>query len=246
MVPYWSVRGIQLGPVDTNTGILLGAIGILVAHFLLLRRARSKALDAETAGTMSLVMVFAGLLGAYWFRGVYVIAAMRDWRTLLGLQVGAASFGGIAGGLAAGRLYLRLRRIRSKEAMRYLDTLAYVFPCGWVFGRLGCSLVHDHPGLRTNSIFGVRYPDGTRFDLGFLEMLFFAAVLIPAFALLDRRERPTGFWLGLLLAIYGAFRLWLDTLHVDPPRFGPLSVDQWAYGAVLLLGLVLLAKVYKS
>jgi len=88
----------------------------------------------------------------------------------------------------------------------------------------------------------VRYPGGTRFDLAVIEVLFLALVMLPLFAFLDRRPRAGGFWLGAFLTVYGGFRLWLDTLHVDPPRYGPFSVDQWAYGSVLLLGLTLLTR----
>jgi len=40
-----------------------------------------------------------------------------------------------------------------------------------------------------------------------------------AFRLLDRRARPVGFFLGLYGVVYGGFRIWLDTLHVQPLRF---------------------------
>jgi len=236
MIPYWKFQGF-------HPGLPLAAIGILVCHFRLLRRVRRQGLDGETAGMMSLVMVVTGLAAAYWFRGVYFADAVRaDWKTLLRLQPGAASFGGIAGGLAGGWLYLLARGLRGRAGMKYLDALAYVFPQGWIFGRLGCTLVHDHPGIRTTSWLAVRYPDAPRFDLGLLELLFFLLVLIPGFAWLDRTKRPTGYWMGTFLTVYGAFRLLLDQLHVDPPRYGWFTVDQWAYGTAFAAGVCLLTR----
>jgi hypothetical protein len=68
---------------------------------------------------MSLIMVLVGLVAAYWFRGVYLAEAVKqDWRTLLGLQPGAASFGGIAGGLLAGWAYLAARHIPGVGVLR--------------------------------------------------------------------------------------------------------------------------------
>lgn len=241
MIPYWKLTALPVGRYTISVPLLLMAIAILVAHLLLLRRARRQGLNVETAAMMSLVMVLVGLPCAYWFRGVYLADAVKqDWRVLLSLQIGAASFGGIAGGLLGGWAYLAARGIPRPDILHYLDALAFVFPRGWVFGRLGCSLVHDHPGRTSSSFLAVRFPSGSRFDLAILEVLFLLVVVIPLFAWLDRRKRPNGFWLGTFLAVYGAFRLWLDTLHVDPPRYGPLSVDQWAYGMVLVIGLFLL------
>jgi phosphatidylglycerol:prolipoprotein diacylglycerol transferase len=241
MIPYWKVTQIHVGSVPIAVALLMAAAGIVVAHFLLLRRARRKGLNTETAAMMSLIMVVAGLLGAYWFRGVYFADAVKqNWRILLGLQPGAASFGGIAGGLLAGWAYLAARRTSRADILRYLDALAYAFPCGWVFGRIGCSLVHDHPGRPSTSFLAVRFPGTSRFDLAVIEVLFLVVIVMPLFAWLDRRKWEDGFWLGLFLTIYGAFRLWLDTLHVEPPRYGPFSVDQWAYGIALMVGVTIL------
>ena len=236
----------RVGGTTVSVQILLAAIAILVTHFLLLRRARAKGLLPETAGMVSVAMVVVGLVAAYWFRGVYFADAVKhDWRVLLGLQSGAASFGGIAGGLLGGWGYLKARRFSSHDALRYLDALAFVFPSGWIFGRLGCALLHDHPGAPSTSLLAVRFPGESRFDLAIIELVFLLFVLIPLFALLNRRKHPAGFWLGAFLSIYGAFRLWLDTLHVDPPRYGPFTVDCWAYGIALLGGLAILISARK-
>jgi len=95
MIPYWPPFYVRLGPFTISPPIALACAGILVAHFLLLRRVGRQGLDRETAAMMSLVMVVAGAFGAYWFRGVYQADAVkRDWHTLLQFQYGAASFGG--------------------------------------------------------------------------------------------------------------------------------------------------------
>jgi phosphatidylglycerol:prolipoprotein diacylglycerol transferase len=244
MIPYWPRPHWYLGPFPISVPLALAAAGVLIAHFLFLRRARSQGLEVERAAAMSFTMVLVGAVAAYWFRGVYLSDAVKqDWRTLLHLQVGAASFGGIAGGLLAGWLFLTLYRLPLSMKRRYLDALAFVFPLGWIVGRSGCVVAHDHPGIKTSFFLAVQYPSGTRFDLAVIEVLFLALILIPLFRYLDRRKYPEGFWLGLLLALYGAFRVCLDQLHEDPPRYGPFSVDQWAYGTTLLFGLLLLSAV---
>ena len=119
---------------------------------------------------------------------------------------------------------------------------SYAFPFAWIFGRLGCTIVHDHPGAHTTSWLAVRYPDGPRYDLGLLELLF-TVLVAGAFLVLDRRKRPTGFYLGWFLLVYGLFRLLLDTLHVDegkhlwsPDRCFSLIAAMTGIGIVAALG----------
>lgn len=247
MLPYFEIRSVVLGPLRVPVQPFLASLGILLAHWLYLRRARQWGLDPEKAGWLSLTMVVAGIAGAFLFRWVYLPAALaRDPWIWLKTTQGAASFGGIAAGLLAAAVYLRCRGLRGPQAWTYLDALASVFPIGWIFGRIGCSLIHDHPGLRSGHFLAVRYPEFPRWDLAVVEVLFLAVFVIPLFSILNGVRRPPGFFLAAFLALYGLFRLWLDTLHVDPPRYLGLTVDQLAYGFTALAGLGLLAAVYRA
>ncbi|MCC6293163.1 MAG: prolipoprotein diacylglyceryl transferase [Bryobacterales bacterium] len=240
MLPYLTPPPVNLAGLWFHWSVLLAVLGVLVAHFLLLRRARRTGLDVPTAAAMSLSMVLAGAAGARLFKLVYMPAVLAniDWPSVL-LVGGMASFGGLAGGLAGAALYFAARRIPAFQALNYLDALAAVFPMGWILGRTGCALVHDHPGLASTSPLAVAYPDMPRFDLAVIEVLFLAAFLIPLFVWLARRPQPRGLFLSSFFVLYGAFRLWLDTLHVDPPRYAGITVDQWAYGSMFLAGLLL-------
>jgi len=240
MLPYIELPPLYLGGHWLHWSILCAVTGVLVTHFLLLARARRLALDVSTAASMSFFMVVAGIFGARLFKLAYAPALwpQLNWSNFL-FAGGLASFGGLAGGLIGAGLYFAARRIPPSRALDYLDALAAVFPMGWIFGRLGCAIVHDHPGLASTGWLAVAYPDMPRYDLGLLEVFFFAAVMIPLFLWLARAVRPTGFFLVTFFVVYGAFRLLLDTLHVDPPRFAGITVDQWAYGSMFLLGILL-------
>jgi len=240
MLPYLDLSPLYLSGFWIRWPLLCASVGVLVAHFALLARARRLALDVPTAGSMSFFMVVAGLLGARLFKLAYVpgVWSQLSWMDLFAAG-GLASFGGLAGGLVGALLYFAARRMSAAMALDYLDALAAVFPLGWLFGRLGCSIAHDHPGLASSSVFAVAYPDMPRFDLAYIEVLFLALVLIPLFLMLARRPQPRGLFLTMFFLLYGGFRLWLDTLHVDPPRYAGITVDQWAYGSMLLLGVVL-------
>lgn len=242
MLPYVEMRAVALGPLRVPVQPLLASLGILLAHGLFLRRARQWGLNTETAGWLSVTMAVTGVAAAFLFRWAYLPDALASdpwiwWKTTRG----AASFGGIAGGLLGAAVYLRSRGTPGREALTYLDALASVFPMGWILGRIGCSLIHDHPGVRSESFLAVRYPEFPRWDLAVVEVLFLALLLIPLFAILGRAQRRTGFFLGSFLGLYGLFRIWLDTLHVDPPRYLGFTVDQLAYGLVAFAGGSILA-----
>lgn len=230
MFPYVTVPPVFLGGVPIQPFALLVSLGILVAHFVVLARARRLGLVRAWAGEMSLAMVTVGFAGALLFKFAY-----RPDAVALRVFPGISSFGGIFGALAGAWLYLAA--VRRVTVLPYLDVAAFAFPFGFVFGRLGCTVTHDHPGVRSDSGWlTVAYPGGARYDLGLLEMLFLVA-LGAAFLVLDRRPRTPGFFVAALLLAYGPFRVALDHLHVDPPRYAVLSVDQWAGCALTALGL---------
>jgi phosphatidylglycerol:prolipoprotein diacylglycerol transferase len=111
---------------------------------------------------------------------------------------------------------------------------------GWVFGRLGCTLVHDHVGTPSTFLLAVRFPNGPRHDLGLYEFLYTLVVLVPAVVVLDRRQRPPGTSVAVLALMYAPVRFLLDFLRqTDLPgadvRHHALTVAQ--YGTVVLAGI---------
>lgn len=244
MFPYLDVDVFRAGPLRLSLIRLLLGAGILLGYFLLVRRARSRGMDISIAQRLALAMIIPGFAGAHFFKLLYFenISALLGGDPLAALAIfsGSASFGGLFGALAGGCFYLRRRGIAGRRMLAWFDVVAFVFPAAWVFGRFGCYLAHDHPGIRTASWLGVQYPGGTRFDLGLIEV-FFTLLLLAAFLIVDRARRPEGFYLSAFLVAYGVFRFGLDSLHVDPVRYFGISVDQWASGCALLLGLMVAA-----
>jgi phosphatidylglycerol:prolipoprotein diacylglycerol transferase len=247
VIPYVEMRVFDIGPLRIPAQVLLAAAGILLAHGLFLRRVRLAGLDETLAGWLSLAVALSGLSGAFLFRWAYLPEALsHDPWIWLKTTAGASSFGGLAGGLLAAAAYFRVRGIPAEHAWRYLDLLAYVLPFGLLLGRIGCSLIHDHPGVRSEHWLAVRYPGFPRFDLAVLEVLFLGVVLIPAFWLLARRGPSPPLLLGALLSVYGLFRVLLDRLHIDAPRYGGFTVDQIAYGPAAAAGLVILGVMLRG
>ncbi len=132
---------------------------------------------------------------------------------------------GGAAGLAA---YLLLRPAPSARkakqtapsALTRADVALQAFVVAWIFGRLGCAVVHDHPGARTSFFLGVRFADGVRHDLGLDEFLFTVLVLFPLIPILPRSRfgKVPGIHLLAVIALYAPARFALDFLRVTDTR----------------------------
>ena len=162
-------------------------------------------------------------------------AILRFWE-------GFSSTGGFLGGILG--LIIFYRWIRPNDLWRFADLIAYGFPVGWFFGRLGCAVVHDHIGSLTTFPLGMQFPDrygdvsGVRHELGFYEML----LTIPVgawFLWLGRRDQAPGTFLGLYFVTYAPIRFLLDFLRNDDlghqdARYLGLTPAQ--YGVIAMLG----------
>ena len=172
MFPYFEpqleLRGFQF-PIWT----LLVVLGVAVGYGMLTRRARARRLDSGLAAQMVLWMALAGFVVGHLVKLLYLpeLGSALQTRPWIVADVfhGQSSFGWVAGGILAGLLYLR-RRMPYRQVGEYLGIAAYVLPFGCVLARLGCALAHDHPGLRSHGWLAVRYPGGSRYDLGLLDL----------------------------------------------------------------------------
>jgi phosphatidylglycerol:prolipoprotein diacylglycerol transferase len=251
MIPYisakpWEIFGSHgFGPFPPGEpsikpfGVLV-AIGVYVGTELIRRLGDRYRLDAQALSSFVVYLLVGGFVGGHVFDSIFYHPehVMQSPLSLLRIWDGQSSFGGFAGAFL-GLLWWRHKFQRS--ALVYADIVASAFPSGWVFGRSGCSIAHDHPGMTSQSWLAVRYPEGARFDLGLYEMLLTIPLAI-AFLVLMRRRRPPGFFLGIMCMAYAPSRFALDFLRIrvpdlgqtPDPRYGGLTPAQW--GCLLLLG----------
>ncbi len=246
MFPYIQLPPISAGQWHISWFVPLLVCGIAAGAAITVRRARTLGIPSAEAVNLLWVLLLGGWLGAGFGKALYEPALIRADPTLLyRYYFGISSFGGIFGGIAATGLYCAFRRIPWTP---FADAASFAFPFAWIFGRLACTLAHDHPGIYAQGWFTVAYPAGSRYDLGLLELLFtiVLAVIWLFWVQPDatRARRPAGMRTGVLLAAYGLLRIAIDPLHVDPPRYGGISVDQAAGSLAILIGSIIIARVY--
>lgn len=157
---------------------------------------------------------------------------------------GMSWFGGFAGGVLAGLLVMRLKRL---PPLAILAAATPGLAVGHAIGRIGCFLVGDDYGRPSDLPWAVAFPEGlppTTVPVHPTQ-LYEAAALIPLAVLLlrwRRRRQSDRFVLGAYLLLAGMIRFAIEFLRVDVRVLGPLSVAHLASLAAMAVGVGLLVR----
>jgi phosphatidylglycerol:prolipoprotein diacylglycerol transferase len=235
VIPYFELREIPIGGGRSVAAFgTLVALGIFAGAWFAERRGRVVGVPAGEIPGAVLSAVVPGLALAHFV----ALPPQGDWspRTILQFWNGMSSFGGLLGAFLGLAVYYRRTR---RSWLPTADVLVEALVVGWVFGRLGCTLVHDHIGRPSESPLAIRCPDGPRHDHGFYELLYTLLVLVPSVVVLNRRRRAAGTSVVVLALLYAPVRFLGDFLrNTDLPgadvRYLGLTVGQ--YGSLALLG----------
>ncbi len=281
MLPFVYVDPTKMGIVQPFG--LLVAIAFAVTDYLGFRRCRKLGYDVAALKSLRVWIIASSLFFAHFLDELvcHPAYALAHPLSLLYVWNGLSSFGGFVGTLIGGLgwKFLTFRRPGSLVALRttpypmlpMADLVMAVFPVGWAFGRAGCSIVHDHPGLLAppGAWLSVAWPayegEGldhvygpihliwgsvARWDLGLLELLFTIA-LAAAFAATWSRKLPIGSYVVAACLAYAPVRFFMDALRIDEgadPRWLGMTFAQFctlglfAFGLILAVSLVRRAK----
>ncbi|MBI5022636.1 MAG: prolipoprotein diacylglyceryl transferase [Candidatus Magasanikbacteria bacterium] len=254
MLPYFHLSSLALGPLKIQIWGLFVAVGFLIGLLIASSKAKKCGLKVEVAENLILWIVISSLIFS---RVFYVLFGgelseflRQPWLILAIWQGGMMSTGGFFG---AGLAVLSFRAhdkseqakpgIFGNDKLKYADILAYVFPFGWMIGRIGCFLTHLHPGRLTNSFLSVNFAEGARLDMAILEVL----ILLPLailFIVFSKKQQSAGFYTIWLLLWYGIARFFLDFLRatdlpISDTRYFYLTVAQWGSILLILIGLTI-------
>lgn len=234
MIPYFEQPKLHLGPITIHAFGALVATGILLAFRLIRKRAPGLGLDPVLAERLAMRMVIVGFISAHIVDRIayYPRDVLAHPLSLLYIWESISSFGGFLGAIAVAIVFMR--QTGGSLGWRYLDLIAYAFPLAWLFGRMGCTVAYDHPGLSTHFVLGQRYIDNVvRHNLGLYEALY-TAVLVLLFRTLGKgKPRAPGFFVAMLALAYAPVRFALDFLRIEDARYFGFTPGQ--YGSVILV-----------
>ena len=253
MIPYIEVKVLlDFGSVQVYTFGTLVGLAIVLGLYILVHRARQLSLDPQVAEHLHYWSISLSLFFGHIFAIVFYEPGRLEREgplLLLKLWDGMSSMGGITSGLIVGIVYLKLKKVRLAP---YLDAFFYALTFAWTLARLGCSLVHDHPGALSDFFLAVQYPcdpanpDGpicARHDLGVYEFLAFGLLSIYFFATRFKPRFP-GYYILAWGLVMGPLRFMADFLRADPTnglggdlRYGGLTPAQYAIIPLFFLSL---------
>lgn len=282
MIPYIHVPDMKIGPMTLHPFGLLVATGVIIGTWLATWRARRRGLDLDKLNSFITWMLVAGFVLSHALDTIFyhpAEALKRPWSLLMPWE-GLSSFGGFIGALIGIILWkyfeavpvLRtpigaISRFKKRDVpmpiLPFADLILSVFPVAWIFGRSGCSVVHDHPGAAAPKgtllavMFGhasrvehlpfgieLKWGDAPQFDLGLLEMMF-TVILAGMLALTWKKKLTVGTYVVATALCYAPVRFAMDFLRIKnteaaDPRYGHLTPGQWSAVALFVFGLVMI------
>jgi len=263
-IPYFSIGVYDLalpglGTIPIDPWATLVAIGFVVGLEVARHRGIKLGIEPRDIVDGAVFTVLSGFL----FGHLVTVLAYHPERlaedgiwSLIKVWEGFSSYGGFLGAVFGSVLFYKV--IRKRDYWRHADVITFGFPFGWLLGRTGCAVVHDHVGKETE-FFGAMdfdwspwvdgdpclWAHGIRHELGLYEALYMVPVAVLWFVL-GRRDRVPGLFMGLFATLYAPVRFGLDFLRADDlknsdPRYWGLTPGQYGSLILLLLGLAILA-----
>jgi phosphatidylglycerol---prolipoprotein diacylglyceryl transferase len=245
MIPYLDFKLFEFLGVPIDLFGVLVAIGVVLGDRITVREGAKRGLDPRDVRYLNARMVIGGFIMAHLVSVIFYFPERIKENPLVLLYIwsGLSSLGGFLG---AALTCLYLSRRQKIPALPYADAVSLGLAVGWIFGRLGCTTAHDHPGRHSNFFLAVRYPDGARHDLGLYELLFTIVLALVLFRY-AKKPRPAGHLIGLFALLYAPVRFGLDFLRatdVTRPdeRYAALTPAQWACMGTFAVGVWLLKR----
>ncbi|MFT4538673.1 MAG: phosphatidylglycerol:prolipoprotein diacylglycerol transferase [Planctomycetota bacterium] len=214
LIPYWELQSFLFAGTRISTFMASSMLALVVGGYatLWLAKSRQSREMREVLPMLAFTIIF-GYIGAHVLHviGYEAFESVSMTASRLGqVQSGLSSIGGLMGGGLGALLHARLA---GRRGALNLDVLALGAAAGLVPGRLGCFLVHDHPGRASEFFMAVSYPGGARHDLGLYEACVAALVVIGLLRIAARFKRPGIIAAGFCL-LYCLPRFALDFLRV--------------------------------
>ncbi len=252
MIPWFEWKTFSLGPLTLQVWGLFVALGMMVSILILLKRAKKLELNADSLFNIAFYMIVSGILFARFFHIVFYEPALYFRYPAEIVKIwhgGLSSFGGLFGAAVAFVWFIRKYSLRDKLFV-VADALSFSAVFGWIIGRVGCFMIHDHLGAHSNCPLALQTPDGPRLEMAFLEIIGMIPLAL-LFYFSRNKRRGEGWYMAVLFVYYGVLRFILDFFRARDivgadTRFFGLTPGQYFAIVLTLLGAWQLRKVYQK
>ena len=238
---------ISIGPVHIQVWGLLVALGMLAGLLFTLHEAKKKKMNTDNFIDMFILVFIGSIIGS---RLMYIALFWDNYKnnlwSIISINEGGLVF--VGGAFLASLAILIYTKFKKLSFWKVADTIVPGFALGLGIGRIGCYLIGDHIGARTNFFLGSYYEGDLRHETslylsinGFV--LFFVLWLLAPF--LRRKEGALAY---IFMVWYAISRFLLDFTRaadiegISDPRFWSLTSSQWFCVVLALIFVPLLVK----
>lgn len=243
MIPYFEFHSLSFGLLTIQVWGTFVALGILIGLWRSRVFAKKRGLSPELITDAAFWILLSAFFGA---RLVHILFydlnfyASNPSEIVMIWHGGFSVIGGFIGALFAFILYMKRKKL---DWAQYTDAFIYGLPIGLGCGRIGCFLIHDHPGTATDFFLAVKNQSGVgAFHDHGLYLAVNGFVLAFVFMLLKKKPRSANFFVKVFLIWYGSVRFVLDFWReVDATYFG-VTPAQYVSFLMVVVGIIWLLR----
>jgi phosphatidylglycerol:prolipoprotein diacylglycerol transferase len=249
MIPYFTINPLHIGPLTLYPWGFFVALGCFVGAMVGAYYLRSRQQNSDMLWNMLPWIMVVGFVGG---RLAHIFFYAWPYYREHPLEIFAITHGGMSstGVLVASLAFLFFwikKHVPTAASRRiFLDALAIAFALGEAIGRIGCFVLHEHPGRVTTFLLGAQFPDGlVRHDLG-LYLSLNGFVLFGLLLCIQRRKPAAGILFASGILYYAVTRFWLDALRVYDARYFGLTPAQYFCIGLCLFGFFYIVRLKMS
>ncbi|EKD67833.1 MAG: prolipoprotein diacylglyceryl transferase [uncultured bacterium] len=249
MLPWFEFTTVHLGPIPIQVWGFFVALGMLLSMLLIQKESKRKNFSAEPLLDLALKMIVYGVIGArifhiFFYEPAFFIAHPAEIIAIW--HGGLSSFGGLLGAMLAFFIALKRKKIQVQFLTIYGNIIAYSALFGWMVGRIGCLMIHDHLGKESECFLAFDSPQGKRLDMALLEIIGLLPLAIAFFVL--KKKKKEDMFAPLLFVYYGLLRFILDFWRAEASfatgdvRYLGLTPAQYFAMVLVVFGVFLYTK----
>ena len=256
MFPYIKI----FGKVITSY-TLMAIVGMLVAGIFCVKRSKQVKIDDNDIIVFLLICSIGALIGGHLLYGItnmnWLIKFISNFHKVTSINIfidcileifgGSVFYGGLIGGLIAGFIYAKLKKININL---YSYIVVPAIPLFHTFGRLGCFLSGCCYGIESK--IGFVYQNALislangyrRFPVQLLEA-FCNLLIFLLLYFLQKKKKCYGYLLEIYLLIYSFIRFFLEYLRGDSYRGFIFNLSTSQFISILIFAFAIISILFK-
>ncbi len=215
------------------------SLAFVLSFALVFFLAKKEGLNREYLFEKLFLVFLSGLFFGHLSYYILYFNQFNSWYQFFYLWQGMISFGGIIGG---GVVFYFLFR---KNFWQWADIISLAFLLAMAIGRIGCFLIHDHPGIVGPRWLNIQNDVPVALIELILSFIGFGIFYLLKTTSNSHGKLASGNLFFIVLIYYGLVRILVDYFRIDLTLLN-LKIGQWAGVFLALAGIIGIIILNKS